>query len=156
MARQLARLGRAGVGVGRWAHRASGRWARRVLGAQGERALGAQGAGRAGAGRWGVSRAGALQADGRAGRATRARGARGMSDRRAGAREATRPCWPATWLRGCCDTEPVRAAMHGLGMAWALGGCAGWVNWAKLVHCAPGSVLTRFLNPVRLSIFLSH
>ena len=36
----------------------------------------------------------------------------------------------------------------GLGVAWALEGCAGWVNWAKLVHCAPGSVLTRFLDPV--------
>ena len=86
-------------------------------------------------------------------------GARGMSGRRAGAREATRQCWPATRLRGCCDTAPVRAvraAMHGLGVAWALGGCADWVNWAKLVHCAPGSVLTRFLDPVRLGIFLSH
>ena len=25
-----------------------------------------------------------------------------------------------------------------------------------LVHCAPGSVLARFLDPVRLGIFLSH
>ena len=25
-----------------------------------------------------------------------------------------------------------------------------------LVHCAPGLVLARFLDPVRLSIFLSH
>ena len=32
-------------------------------------------------------------------------------------------------------------------------GRAGWVSWAKLVHCAPGSVLTQFLDPVRLGIF---
>ena len=85
---------------------------------------------------------------------------------RAGARAATRPCWLATRPRGelrhghgCCDTalvRGVRVAMHGLGVALALDGCAGWVNWAKLVHCAPGSVPTRFLDPVRLGIFLSH
>ena len=105
------------------------------------------GAGRAGKGRWGVARAGALQANGRAGR-----------DRGAGARAATLPCRPATRPRGqlrhshdCCDTTPVRAVratMHDLGAAWAQDGRAGWVNWAKLVHCAPGSVLTRFLDPV--------
>ena len=87
---------------------------------------------------------------GRAGRKVGAAGARG-------ARAATRPCWPATRPRGqlrhghdCCDTAPmraVRAAIHDLGAAWAQDGCAGWVNWAKLVHCAPGSVLTRFLDP---------
>ena len=33
-----------------------------------------------------------------------------------------------------------------------LAGPAGLV----LVHSAPGSVLTRFLDPVRLGIFLSH
>ena len=86
-------------------------------------------------GRWARSRrwarAGAGRAGGHAGRATGAAGAQARGRR---------------YGHGCCDTAPVRtvrAAMRGLG--------AGWVSWAKLVHCAPGSVLTQFLDPVRLS-----
>ena len=40
------------------------------------------------------------------------------------------------------------AQLDAQGAAWAQVGHAGWVSWAKLVHCAPGSVLTQFLNPV--------
>ena len=83
------------------------------------------------------------------------RGVGGRSGRRSGARAAIRPCWPTTQPRGqlrhghdCCDTAPMRTAMHGLGAAWAQDGRAGWVSWAKLVYCAPGSVLTLFLDPV--------
>ena len=42
-------------------------------------------------------------------------------------------------------------AGHGRPGRW-MGAQAGPV----LVHCAPGSVLARFLDPVRLGIFLSH
>ena len=38
-------------------------------------------------------------------------------------------------------------------------GAGGWQTGPAgpvLVHCAPGSVLARFLDPVRLGIFLSH
>ena len=38
-------------------------------------------------------------------------------------------------------------------------GAGGWQTGPVgqvLVHCAPGSVLARFLDPVRLGIFLSH
>ena len=61
-------------------------------------------------------------------------------------------------------------------MRGALGRVRGWAHRARrarpalawprrwmgaqagpvLVHCAPGSVLVRFLDPVRLGIFLSH
>ena len=61
-----------------------------------------------------------------------------------------------------------------LGAGWALAGrtvragqgrpgrglgAGGWQTGPAgpvLVHCAPGSVLARFLDPVRLGIFLSH
>ena len=81
-----------------------------------------------------------------AGRRTRAAGGRTRGARGRGVRHERQ-------ARGRARGD---MAMHGLGVAWALGGCAGWVNWAKLVHCAPGSVLTRFLDPVRLGIFPSH
>ena len=135
MARHLGRLGRAGVGAG-----CAGR------------------AGAGGAGRWASERRALGRGTGRravGGRTRGARGGRGMSGRRAGTRAATQPCWPATRPRLLRNGASERSA-RGLGMAWALGGCAGWVNWAKLVHCAPGSVLTWFLDPVRLGIFLSH
>ena len=107
--RQLGRLGR-------WARRASGRWA--------------LGAGRAGAGRWVSGRRALGRVTRRRAAGGRTRGARGMSGRRAGARAATRS-------RGCCDTAPVRAAMHGLGAPGALarpigGSCSqfGFLTWA--------------------------
>ena len=89
-----------------------------------------------------MSRAGALQADGRAGRAAGASRARGMSGRRAGARATTRP-------RGCCDTAPVRAvraAMRGLGVAW----CTGWASWGLM---QPVWFLTWVFDS---GVFLSH
>ena len=66
-----------------------------------------------------------------------------------GAQAATRPCWPATRSRGCCDTAPVRAvraAIHSLGVAWELVGHTSWVSWASLGFGEPGSVLTQFLT----------
>ena len=99
----------------------AGSRARRALGEQGKRALGA---GRAGAGRWvsGRRALGCVTRRRAAGaRQGRAEGAHSMSGRQAGARAATRP-------RGCCDTAPVRAAMHGLGVAW----CAGWASWGLM------------------------
>ena len=94
------------------------------------------------------------------------RGAHGARGRSAGKRMAIRPCWPATRPRGqlrhghdYCDkapVRPVRVAMSGLGAAWAQDGRAGWVSWAKLVHCAPGSVLTQFLTRFDSVLFLSH
>ena len=74
--------------------------------------------------------------------AGRASGARSMSGRRAGVRAATRP-------RGCCDTAPVRtvrAAMHGLGVAW----CAGWASWGLM---QPVWFLTWVFDS---GVFLSH
>ena len=93
-----------------------------------------------------MARASALQAGAHAGRA-------GLPGGAAGARARGRRYVPAGLRHGhnCCDTAPVRAvraAMHGLGAAWAQDGRAGWVSWAKLVHCAPGSVLTQVLDPV--------
>ena len=92
-------------------------------------------AGRAGR-RWGVG-AGALgrQARGRerASRRERARRRQAQAGRRRG--RAGHWAW-AHRARGV----PVRAG-------WAC-----WlVSWAKLVHCAHGSVLTQFLDPIRLS-----
>ena len=44
----------------------------------------------------------------------------------------------------------------GLGVAWALDGWQTGPAGPVLMHCAPGSVLARFLDPVRLGIFPSH
>ena len=109
-----------------------------VLGVQGARAVGR-------AGRWGGRRWGA-QGERSAGECAAGRDAgvgaqggtghgHGMDTRGAwlahvGARRA------AVWVCLC--------AQHGR---------AGWVSWAKLVHCAPGSVLTQFLDPDRVGIF---
>ena len=79
---------------------------------------------------------------GRVGRAGNGRQARGQARRgRAGARG---------WAHGARGARP----------AWAwpgrcMGVQAGPVG-PVLVHCAPGSVLVRFLDPVQLGIFLSH
>ena len=108
-------------------------------GAQGKRALGA---GRAGAERWVSGRRALGRVTRRRAAGGRTRGARGMSGRRAGARVATR-------LRGCCNTAPVRAvraAMHGLGVAW----CAGWASWGLM---QPVWFFTWVFNS---GVFLSH
>ena len=81
-------------------------------------------------GRWSVARAGALHG--------RTRGARSRSGRRAGGDTAMLACDTA---EGLAATRP-RLLRHGasarcargLGVAWVLDGCAGWVNWAKLVY----------------------
>ena len=78
-----------------------------------------------------------------------ARGARGRraGGRRAGGRE-----------RG--QARRGRAGARGAWPAWAWPGR--WMGaqvgptGPVLVQCAPGSVLARFLDPVRLGIFLSH
>ena len=120
------------------AHR-RGRWARRALGAQGKRAMGA---GRAGAGHWVSGRRALGRVTRRRAASGRTRWAPGMSGRHAGARAATQP-------RGCCDTAPVRAvraAMHGLGVAW----CAGWASWGLM---QPVWLLTWVFDS---GVFLSH
>ena len=71
----------------------------------------------------------------------------------------------ASWM--CCDTAALRCdTTGGLGhdtarppttRPRARGLCAqAGPAGPVLVHCAPGSVLTRFLDSVRLGIFLSH
>ena len=103
-----------------------GRWGVRRWGAQGERGREALAGARALAERSGQA-------------AARAAGA-GMGARGAGGERAERAAW-AREARGV--GVPVRAG-------WAC-----WlVSWAKLVHSAPGSVLTQFfLDPIRLGIF---
>ena len=58
----------------------------------------------------------------------------------------TRCSWALSWGAG-----RAQAGTIGVRGRW-MGAQAGPV----LVHCAPGSVLARFLDPVRLGIFLSH
>ena len=137
----------AGVGAQAW-----GDWAC-VLGVQGARA--AEGCA------WARGRA--LQARGRRGAA--AGGARDrLGERQQGAQGE----------RGAQATGGRRAGRHGVSAqgraagrtvrAWhgrsGRGlGAGGWQTGPAgpvLVHCAPGSVLARFLDPVRLGIFLSH
>ena len=133
--------------------------ARRLAGSTRWGALGVRGARRHGAGarrqalgrgRWGASwRAGACwQADARqaSGTGKRARGRAGVQGRASCA--ATRHPYAVTRPGGSATIRPdpstTRLHARGLGAAWALVGLAGWVSWAKLVHCAPGSVLTQF------------
>ena len=116
--------------------------------------------------RWGDKRAGA---SGRAGMSGRAGAGGRAGGRRAGARRAQtgrRQCARDAG-RGARGTWRVARGVGSRGArrgraAWASGACclgmpvrAGWacwlVSWAKLVHCAPGSVLTQFLDQVRLS-----
>ena len=94
----------------------------------------------------------------RAGRAagwasgSRARRARGARRRRAaGARAGM------AWARrGERLSARCARGTAGLGVAWALDGWQTGPAGPVLVHCAPGSVLARFFDPVRLGIFLSH
>ena len=113
--RQLGRLGRTGVGAGRWARRAC-----RALGAQGKRALGA---GRVGAGRW-VSGRKAL------GRVTRRRAAGGRTN---GARSrGTRGARHERQARGCASGDTAEGLLrHGVSARTAHG------------HARPGRGLVR-------------
>ena len=118
---------------GRWAGRAwgvglacVGRWA----GVRGARQAGSAAGARGRQGAAGVARG--RQVRGRRRQAQRGRaGACGWAHRARGARPAW--VWPGRWMG-------------------AQAGPAGPV----LVYCGPGSVLARFLDPVRLGIFLSH
>ena len=85
------------------------------------------GAGRAGAGRWGVARAGALHTDERAGHAAGARGARGRSSKRASGDIAMLACntaeGPAATrprlLRHVASVRGHARPRRGLGAGWA-------------------------------------
>ena len=116
------RSGRAGVrsrrGVGR-----SGR-----AGVRSRR--GARQAGRA-SGRHAAGKA--LAAGAQGGRCTGGRraGARGMCCRARGACAAGRTAGALLGAWSSQGTGDMRAAMHGLGVAWALDGCAGWASWAS-------------------------
>ena len=141
--RQLGRLGRTDVGAGRWACRA--------LGAQGSGH-----AGRAGAGRW-VSGGKALgrvtrrRAAGGRKREARGRGTRGARHEQQARGRASGETAEGLLRHGhsCYDTTPVRAvraAMHGLGVAW----CAGWASWGLM---QPVWFLTWVFDS---GVFLSH
>ena len=106
-----------------------------------------QAARRAGAGRsWRAEQTGRAAGRARERQARRAAGAQGgryAGGRRAGARACTvgRAAGALLGARSLRGTGAVRAATHGLSVAWALDGCAGWASWASFVHSAPGSVL---------------
>ena len=104
----------------RQAGRASGRRAGRQV--RGRQVHGRQARGRA-AGRAGRAAGRAGRAAGRAGRAAgRAGRVVGRAGRAAGALLSA---------RSSLGTGAMRPAMHGLGVAWALDGCAGWASWAS-------------------------
>ena len=115
--RQLGRLGRTGVGAGR--------------------------AGRAGA-RACHAQARCRRKDPRGARHERQARGRASGD------TAMLACDTAEGLlrhgHGCCDTTPVRAAMHDLGVAW----CAGWASWGLM---QPVWFLTWVFDS---GVFLSH
>ena len=77
----------------------------------------------------------ALQAARRVGaagaRACGADGGRAAGARARGACAAGRAAGALLGARSSRGTGAVRAAMHGLGVAWALDGCAGWASWAS-------------------------
>ena len=144
-ARQQARVGalgrrRACWGAGERAGARAGRaWGAQVVAghwALGERARGMRGA---------------LGKSGRRARSRRTlgRGAAGARQQRTGRAGQGRQARGQAW-RGRAAERTVCAG-HGRPGCW-MGAQAGPV----LVHCAPGPVLARFLDPVRLGIFLSH
>ena len=155
------RTGRAaGAGVG----------ASRALGAGGRRAWLACGRERACGRRWACVGARAQGGSGRrsawqAGLAAAARRARDrLGERQQGAQGARGV--QATGCR-CAGRHGVGAQGRAAGRTVRAGhgrpgrglGAGGWQTGLAgpvLVHCAPGSVLARFLDPVRLGIFLSH
>ena len=77
----------------------------------------------------------------------RAAGARGTRARAAGGRHGR-----AAGRHAGRGRRAGHGRLGGLSAAWA---CS-WARLGVLVHSALGSVLTRFLDPVRLGIFLSH
>ena len=87
----------------------------------------------------------AAWASGRGASGRWARGAQATDGRRAGRH--------GVGAQGCAARPTVRAG-HGRPGRW-MGAQAGPAR-PVLVHCAPGSVLARFLDPFRLGIFLSH
>ena len=75
------------------------------------------------------SRQGAQQAGARERQARRAAGARARGACVAG--RVGRAAGALLGARSSRGTSAMRAAMHGLGVAWALDGCAGWASWAS-------------------------
>ena len=109
-------------------------------------------------GSWALGERARCRRTGRAGRAAEAAGAPQQLPGRAGnGRQARGQAW-----RGRAGARGWAHDARGTRPAWA------WPAWAwpgrwmgaqagpVLVHSAPGSVLARFLDPVRLGIFLSH
>ena len=118
--------------------RAGGRCKRTGAGGNGRQS--ARQAGLAAAARRARGRLGERQQGARGAQATGAGARAGMAWARRGARLGAR-C-----ARGTAS----------LGVAWVLDGWQTGPAGPVLVHCAPGSVLARFLDPVRLGIFPSH
>ena len=146
---------------------AQGRWAgvRGALGSgarQAWRAAGARGRGAAAARKARGSSAQGVRQQ-RARRAAAARKARGSSAqgaRQQRARRTGRVGNGRQARRGCAGARGWAHGARGARPAWAwpgrwMGAQAGLAG-PVFVHCAPGSVLARFLDPVRLGIFLSH
>ena len=77
---------------------------------------------------------------GRAGAGGRAGGQAAARAAGAGGAQA----WVQAWALGA----GLAACARGVGVPVRAGRACWLVNWAKLVHCAPGSVLTQFLDPV--------
>ena len=119
-------------GLGSWA-RGWACWThRQALGAR----LGAQ------AEHWGAQATGATGARARAGVRASA-GARARADAQAAGAQGAQAA--------VCAAGATGVGARGAGRGRACGcrlGVLGWVSWAKLVHSAPGSVLTQFLEPV--------
>ena len=100
-------------------------------------------------------------ARGRARRARQARRAAGKARTRGGARGAQatggrRAGRHGTGAQGLADGRTVRAGHGRPGRGLGAGGWQTGPAGPVLVQCAPGSVLARFLDPVRLGIFPSH
>ena len=119
---------------------------------------------RGAAGRWASGRAvGARDTRGaRQERQVRVRGRRTLSRRAEAARRASGArrqraagalagtAWARSWAHG------ERGARQALAWPGRWMGAQAGPGGPVLVRCAPGSVLARFLDPVRLGIFLSH
>ena len=97
----------------------------------------------------------ATRRHGTGGMGTRALGARALGARALGAQAmgGRLACKHGVGVQGRAAGRTVRAG-HGRPGRW-MGAQAGPPG-PVLVHCAPGSVLARFLDPIRLGIFLSH
>ena len=110
------------------------------------------GAGALGAGRWGSGTRWRAEQTGRAaGRARERQARRAAGERAAGARArgscvAGRAAGALLGALSSRGTGAVRAAMHGLGVAW----CAGWASWGLM---QPVWFLTWVFDS---GVFLSH